>query len=102
VRTALRQAKQLGLVAVEIRRITAWRNDSNLVTVVSTEWSAWLARGGRRGGFKFVEGTVLRSKSEGLEKVEAQQKGYRGGERRRGPFQERWRPEYSQKAAQAV
>lgn len=50
VRNALREAKKLRLVAVEARRVAAWRNDSNLVTVISPEWIAWLARGGRGGG----------------------------------------------------
>lgn len=63
VRNALRQAKQLGLVAIEIRPVTAWRNESNVVTIVSAEWSAWLARGGRGDGCRSVKGTVSRSTS---------------------------------------
>ena len=65
VRNALREAKQLGLVAIEIRRVTAWRNEANVVTVVSAEWLMWLTHGGRGSGYKSVKGTVSRSKSVG-------------------------------------
>lgn len=58
VRTALREAKQIGLVAIEIRRVTAWRNDSNIVTIISAEWTTWLVRGGRGGGFRSSKGTI--------------------------------------------
>lgn len=91
VRNALRAAKQFGLVAVEIRRVTAWRNQSNLVTIVSPEWTAWLARGGRRGGCRSAQGTVpSRSTSTAHRKrcasMEAEEDGlgrgsYREGER---------------------
>ena len=39
---ALRQAKLLGLVTVEERRLSRWRSDTNVVRVVSREWAAWL------------------------------------------------------------
>ncbi|WP_146140352.1 transcriptional regulator [Alsobacter soli] len=42
VRTALRQAADLGLVHVEERRLTCWRNLPNVVTIVSAEWRTWL------------------------------------------------------------
>lgn len=42
VRNALRRAEALALVAVEERRRTAWRNDTNVVRVVSREWVGWL------------------------------------------------------------
>jgi hypothetical protein len=42
VRNALREAVGLGLVRVEERRLTAWRNASNVVRIVSPEWNAWL------------------------------------------------------------
>ncbi len=51
VRNALREAVRLGLITVEERRVTGWRNDTNVVRVVSTEWAAWLrlAKGRREG-----------------------------------------------------
>ena len=42
VRNALRQARKLGLITVEERRVTGFRNDTNVVRIVSPEWIAWL------------------------------------------------------------
>jgi len=39
---ALRQARTLGLVDVEERRLSRSRNDTNIVRIVSREWAAWL------------------------------------------------------------
>src|SRR5215212_3494144 len=48
VRNAMRVAKALGILAVEERRLTAWRNAPNRVTITSPEWLSWvrLARKG--------------------------------------------------------
>src|SRR3712207_6324709 len=48
VRNALHEAVRLGLVRVEERRLSAWRNAPNRVTITSPEWTAWL-RLRRRG-----------------------------------------------------
>ena len=42
VKRALREAQRLSLVRIEERRLSAWRNAPNVVTIVSSEWSAWL------------------------------------------------------------
>lgn len=42
VKNALRQARTLGLLTVEERAQTAWRNLSNVVRIVSKEWQAWM------------------------------------------------------------
>jgi hypothetical protein len=42
VRNAIRQAKKLGMVSVEERRVTGFRNDTNVIRIVSAEWTAWL------------------------------------------------------------
>ena len=42
VRNAIREARKLGLVTVEERRVTGFRNDTNVVRIVSAEWTAWL------------------------------------------------------------
>ncbi|MGH1591782.1 hypothetical protein ACRBEV_29590 [Methylobacterium phyllosphaerae] len=39
---ALRQARTLGLVTCEERRLSHSRNDTNVVRVASREWAAWL------------------------------------------------------------
>lgn len=48
VKNAIREARQLGLLTVEERAITGFRNDTNIVRIVSAEWLAWL-RLARRG-----------------------------------------------------
>ncbi|MCJ2016692.1 helix-turn-helix domain-containing protein [Methylobacterium sp. E-065] len=42
VRNAIREARKLGLLTVEERRITGFRNDTNIVRIISPEWTAWL------------------------------------------------------------
>ena len=42
VRNAIREARKLGLVTVEERRVTGFRNDTNVVRIVLAEWTAWL------------------------------------------------------------
>ncbi|MET3695321.1 hypothetical protein ABID43_004889 [Methylobacterium goesingense] len=42
VRNAMREAVARNLVAVEERRLTRWRNDTNIVRIVSREWTVWL------------------------------------------------------------
>ncbi|MCJ2098013.1 GntR family transcriptional regulator, partial [Methylobacterium sp. E-046] len=42
VRNAIREAVKLGLVTVEERRVTGFRNDTNIVRIVSPEWNGWL------------------------------------------------------------
>ena len=42
VRNAIREARKLGLLTVEERQITGFRNDTNIVRIVSSEWTAWL------------------------------------------------------------
>ena len=63
VKRALREAHGLGLIRIEERRLTAWRNDTNVITVVSPEWSAWL-RLRRGGGVQFGTATNTSSSSE--------------------------------------
>src|SRR5215207_2078291 len=50
VRNAIREARHLGLVHVEERRVSACRNLPNRITVVSREWLSWLRMRGRRVG----------------------------------------------------
>jgi hypothetical protein len=42
VQNVIREARKLGLLTVEERRLTGYRNDTNVVRIVSPEWSAWL------------------------------------------------------------
>jgi hypothetical protein len=63
VKNALRAAHVLGLIRIEERRLTAWRNLPNLVTITSPEWLSWLRLGPKGGGGKFVTGTHTDSKN---------------------------------------
>lgn len=56
VRNALREARQLGLITVEERRQSPFRNLTNIVRIVSAVWNGWL-RLRSRTGFKFAKGT---------------------------------------------
>ena len=63
VRNALRAARGLGLLSIEERRLTAWRNAPNVVRIVSREWQAWLrlrapTERARGGGCKFPKATT--------------------------------------------
>jgi hypothetical protein len=51
VKRAIRAARDLALLEVEVRRVSAFRNDTNVLTVTSREWLAWmrLARSGSGG-----------------------------------------------------
>src|SRR3954453_4454461 len=48
VKNALREAQRQGLARIEERRVSAWRNAPNVVTITAPEWLAWL-RMRRRG-----------------------------------------------------
>ena len=42
VKNAVREARRRGLLTVEERQITGFRNDTNVLRIVSAEWLAWL------------------------------------------------------------
>lgn len=50
VRRALHHAKTLGFVKVEERRISRFRNETNIISIVSTAWTSWLRLSRRREG----------------------------------------------------
>ena len=53
VKATLKRARALGLITIEERPVTAWRNLSNVVRIVSPEWTSWLRlarRSPRMGG----------------------------------------------------
>jgi hypothetical protein len=57
VRNALRRARQLGLLAVEERRVSWTRNLPNVVRILALEWLSWLRLGAKGGGCKSVRPT---------------------------------------------
>jgi hypothetical protein len=54
---ALRAAHEFGLIRIEERRLTGWRNDTNVLTIVSPEWLSWLRVGPKGGGVQTVPPT---------------------------------------------
>ena len=72
---ALRQAALIGLVEIELRRVTGFRNDTNRVTLKSREWTSWLRLRLPRavcpavgGGGQFATSTNNRLESKGRQK----------------------------------
>ena len=63
VRNALREARQIGLVTVEERRLARFRSDTNVICIVLREWNAWLrlARSGERATMAHLERGGCRS-----------------------------------------
>lgn len=43
---ALRVARDIGWISITERRLSAWRSDTNIITIVCPTWMSWLARGG--------------------------------------------------------
>jgi hypothetical protein len=66
VRNALRAARGLGLLTIEERRLTAWRNAPNVVRIISREWLAWLRLGAPKGGgCNFAKPTTTQENNKG-------------------------------------
>ena len=57
VRRALRQAKALGFVTVEERRLSRFRNETNVVSIISNAWTSWLRLRSPGGGCQSWQGT---------------------------------------------
>ena len=65
VRNAVREAVKLGLITVEERRITGFRNDTNIVRIVSLEWQAWLRLARKSGTGHLGLGDVRPTSAQG-------------------------------------
>ena len=52
VKNALREAQRQSLLRIEERRVSAWRNAPNVVTLTSPEWLSWLRMRTRGVGSK--------------------------------------------------
>ena len=96
VRNAVREARRLGLLHVEERRLDRWRSETNVLRVVSTEWRAWIARGGRGGGCRSSQPPDQDRSSVRRETTETDPRGFRDGEegdrrRQNGPPARRMR-----------
>lgn len=66
VQNAIREARELGHLAVDMRPRQGQKNLTNLVRVISAEWMAWLKRGpslARSIGFKSLHPTKNQDKN---------------------------------------
>ena len=43
VRNAIGEARRLGFITVEVRRLRAFRNDTNVVRIAASAWQSWIA-----------------------------------------------------------
>ena len=57
VKRALRQARFLGLLTVQERRLSRYRNETNIVRIIGKAWLAWLDLRGKGGGVQRRPGT---------------------------------------------
>lgn len=57
VKRAMRAARDLGLIDVSVRRVSAFRNDTNSVVVISREWLAWMSLTRQGGGGQLCTGS---------------------------------------------
>lgn len=64
VKRAIRQARALGLVTVQERRLSRYRNDTNIVRIISKAWLAWIDLRGARGGVQRRTGASTSSSGE--------------------------------------
>ncbi len=63
VQNALRAARKIGLIEVRERRRRGLPSLTNVIKIISAEWSGWLKLSGDRGGFKLLSPTVSHSYS---------------------------------------
>jgi hypothetical protein len=64
VKRALREAQALGFIHVVERRLTGFRNDTNVMTIIASVWLSWLRLRSRRGGVQSGTGTNTRFKKQ--------------------------------------
>jgi len=65
VKRALRHARAIGLLLIKERRLSRYRNDTNVVTVISREWLTWLELRRSGGGVQSRPGTNTRGFRDG-------------------------------------
>lgn len=64
VKRAMKAARDLGLVEIEVRRVSAFRNDTNVVRVASRQWLSWLRLACSGGGVQVGAGTLTRGSNK--------------------------------------
>ena len=87
VRNALREARAVGVLTVEERRLTAWRSAPNVIRIICPGWKAWQARG---GGRKSASPTNTKDQNKNRERQAEGKKGA-SEERQAEPWREKAR-----------
>lgn len=89
VRATLRRARELGVLTVEERRASAWRNLANVVRIASREWLAWCRLVRRpaawRGGDISVAPTSTQNPNKGRQRPAGPSQRAAGGQGRARP-----------------
>ena len=92
VRRALRAAQFLGLITVEGRRVSAFRNLTNVVRVVSPEWHAWMRLARVGGGCQGKQGTNTKDSRSPKKEAEEPSRSAAEGQSYRRLYKGRQRP----------
>jgi hypothetical protein len=90
VRNAIREARQLGLVHVEERRVSAWRNLPNRLTITSREWCSWLSMRRRGVGANSCSPRIQESKNDASKRRNRVGAAEGQGTGREAPRRESW------------
>ena len=78
VKRAVRQARALGLITVQERRVSRYRNETNIVRIIGKAWLAWIDLRGGRGGGQHRTGTDTSSSRDAARRPpQADRKGKR-------------------------
>jgi hypothetical protein len=85
VRRALRQAKVLGFVTVEERRLSRFRNETNVVSIISSAWASWLRLARQGGGCQNRKGTNTSDLDKGRQRTSQAAQKAPGGQGRSRP-----------------
>jgi hypothetical protein len=73
VKRALKEAHGLGMIKIEERRLTGWRNDANLITILDLGWLMWLRMRNRGEGSRKGPARNTRLETRGFRNEEAAQ-----------------------------
>lgn len=92
VRRALRAAQALGLITVEERRVSAFRNLTNVVRVVSPEWLAWMRLARSGGGCQGKQATNTKDSRSPKKQSQKPRKSAAEGQSNPSPYERHQRP----------
>jgi hypothetical protein len=87
VKNAVREARRLGLIEVKERRVAAFRNLPNIVSIASKEWRAWLRL---RGGGILATGTSTGSFSSASSRAASTAQRHGEGRKSQVPGHPNW------------